>query len=224
MATVAAFYTAQSLVAACSRTFSELLPGSRLINIVDDSFISDVISNGGMNEALGRRLLCYFEAAQAARAEYIFSTCSSIGDFIESARRFIGIPIVRIDGAMAIDAVTAAERVAVLATLQTTLGPTVRLVRRHAERLGKEVAIVEGLAEGAFEALQAGDDATHDRLILEKALEVDEKADLYLLAQGSMSRMESPLREATGRPVLTSLRSGLAYLKEVVENGADPNT
>lgn len=223
MATVAAFYTAQSLVAPCSKTFVELMPDNRLINIIDDSFISDVIRNDGMNVPLGTRLLHYFQAAEASGADFIFSTCSSIGDFIEGARKFVGIPIVRIDGAMAARAVSDASKIAVMATLPTTLGPTVRLVRRQAERMGKPVTVVEGLARGAFQALQAGDMETHNRLILETAKEIGGSADLFLLAQGSMSAMEEPVRAATGKPVLASLRSGIAYLKEVIENGADPN-
>lgn len=224
MATVAAFYTAQSLVAPCSEAFSELLPDSRLINFVDDAFISDVIRNRGMSPELGRRMLHSFEAAELAGADYIFSTCSSIGDYIESARSVIGIPIVRIDAAMVIRAVSEASRIAVLATLETTLGPTLRLVKNHADKLGRTVQLVDGLAEGAFKALQAGDIDTHNRLILETAKKVNGGADLFLLAQGSMSPMEQPLAEATGKPILTSLRSGLGYLKEVVENGADANT
>ena len=224
MATVAAFYTAQALVGPCSETFADLLPDSRLINIVDDGFISDVISNNGMNSDLGRRLLRSFEAAEAAGADYIFSTCSSIGDYIESARQFIRIPIVRIDAAMAIKAVTQVSRVAVLATLATTLGPTVRLVQRHARRLERDVELIEGLAQGAFQALQGGDMETHNRLILETAKKLSDRAELFLLAQGSMAAMGKKLEEETGKPILTSLGSGLSYLKDVVENGADANT
>lgn len=222
MTTVAAFYTAQSLLAPCAKAFSELLPDVRLINVVDDGFISDVIRNGGMSVGLGRRLLHYFEGAEAAGADFIFSTCSSIGDFIEGARGFVGVPIVRIDGAMAAEAVSRAERVAVLATLSTTLGPTVRLVRRHSEQIDKRVDVVEGLADGAFAALQAGDTETHNRLILETAMRLKDRADLFLLAQGSMSPMEQPVAQGTGKPVLTSLRSGVRYLKDVITNGADP--
>jgi aspartate/glutamate racemase len=224
MATVAAFYTAHALVSPCSQTFAELLPESRLINIVDDAFIADVIRNKGMNQILAKRLFHYFEAAEATGADYIFSTCSSIGDFIESARHFVKIPIVRIDAAMAEEAVRQASRIAVLATLPTTLGPTVRLVRSHAEKQGKAVTIVEGLASGAFEALQSGDMETHNRKIVEKAVEVSGEADLFMLSQGSMSPTEAAVREKTGKPVLTSLRSGIDYLKRVVEDGANPNT
>lgn len=41
------------------------------------------------------------------------------------------------------------------ATLPTTLDPTVRLIRQQAAKVGKEVEVVRGLAEGAYQILKA---------------------------------------------------------------------
>ena len=44
-------------------------------------------------------------------------------------------------------------KIGVVATLPTTLGPTVRLINKTAENLNKEINIAEKLSEGAFQLL-----------------------------------------------------------------------
>ena len=66
------------------------------------------------------------------------------------ARSLVAIPLVKIDDAMAAEAVRTGARVGVLATLQTTLAPTVRLVKAQAVAAGRSVSVVEGLAQGSL--------------------------------------------------------------------------
>ncbi len=204
------------------RLFSELLPGVRLINLLDDSLIQDVIRAGTVTPAVARRLITYFFAAVEAGAGMILNTCSSVGDIVESARALVSVPILRIDDAMALEAVTAADSVGVLATMPTTLAPTVRLLRQKAAEAGRQVQVFEGLAEGAFQALLAGQSAAHDQLILQTARRVAAQAQLLVLAQGTMARMEATLAEATGKPVLSSPRRGVLAVKSLLENLAAP--
>jgi Asp/Glu/hydantoin racemase len=136
------------------------------------------------------------------------------------ARSLVTIPLVKIDDAMAADAVRMGARVGVLATLPTTLAPTVRLVRAQAEKAGRTVSVVEGLAKGAFEALVAGRAEKHDELVASAAERVADEADVIVLAQGSMARMEETLAKRTGKPVLSSPRRGVLEVKETLERMA----
>ena len=74
--------------------------------------------------------------------------------------------------------------------------------------------LVEGLADGAFAAGQSGDSDTHDRLIAEAAQKIANKVDMFVLAQGSMARMEQRLSELTGKPVLSSPVLGIQGLRK----------
>ena len=65
-----------------------------------------------------------------------------------------------------------------------------RLLQNEAKKAGRTVTLVEGLANGAFAAGQSGDGETHDRLIAEAAGRIADKVDAFVLAQGSMARME----------------------------------
>lgn len=215
---VVAIYTGLALAEPLRAVFQELLPEVKLVNIVDDSLIGEVIQAGQVPAGVARRLVQYFHHGEELEADVILNTCSSVGEAADAARSMIATPLVKIDDAMAAKAAIEYGRIAVLATLPTTLEPTMRLIRRKAEEAGKEIELVSGLAEGAFEALSGGRPEEHDRLLLETARRVAESAEVLVLAQGSMARMESRIREETGKPVLSSPRLGVEAVKAVLES------
>jgi len=217
MRTVAAVFTAQSIVESTKQLFAELVPDCRVISIIEDALIQDVIRAGRVTPEIARRLVRYYLAAEDTGADLIFNTCSSIGDVAIMARSLVKIPLVKIDDAMAAEAVRIGARVGVLATLQTTLAPTVRLVEAQAEKAGRTVSVVEGLAKGAFDALFAKQLEKHDQMVTEAAEEVARRADVIVLAQGSMARMEEALAKKTGKPVLSSPRRGVLEVKATLE-------
>ncbi|NOU64036.1 Asp/Glu/hydantoin racemase [Paenibacillus sp. LMG 31461] len=216
MQTVVAIYTGQGLADPLKKVFQELLPDIRLISIIDDSLIGDVNRAGHIPDLVSRHLVQYYRHAEELGADVILNTCSSVGDVAEDARTVIGIPIVRIDDSMAARAVASYARIGVLATLPSTLEPTLRLIQSKADEAGAQVQLVSGLAEGAFDALISGNPEEHDRLLLETAKRVAETADVLVLAQGSMARMEQALAEATSTPVLSSPRSGVEQVKALL--------
>ena len=218
MKTVAAIYTAFSIIEPTKALFAEIVPGHRLVSIYDDSLIPDVVAAGNtMTDDVRRRFLAYCRAAEDMGADLILSTCSSLGDIVGQAQPFIKIPLLRIDEAIARQAVDRADSIAVLATADTPLGPTRRLLGSVAGQIGKKITIVEGLAKGAQQALNAGQPEVHDEILLNAALAVAGKAEVIILAQVSMIRMQEEIAKATGKPVLSSLRPGLIALRNVLE-------
>jgi Asp/Glu/hydantoin racemase len=216
MKTVVAVYTGQGFAEPLKAVFTEILPDCRLINMIDDSLIADVVKSKNVTPAVTRRLLRYYETAEEVGADVILNTCSSVGEVVELGRQVVDIPIVRIDEPMAIIAVKQYARIGVIATLPSTLEPTLRLLQDQARRLGREVTIVEGLADGAYDALVDGSPGQHDRRILDTALHLKPQVDAFVLAQGSMARMERDLANATELPVLSSLRLGINAVKRVL--------
>ncbi len=148
--TIAAIYTGAALVKPLSDLMKEILGDYKVMNILDDSMIADIIEAGGMTKAVKRRLYGYYEIACASGAELILNTCSSIGDAVYGAREFFPIPIIRIDEPMARRAIELSDSIAVLATLPTTLDPTIRLLQRCAQEAGKSIKTISALADGAI--------------------------------------------------------------------------
>jgi Hydantoin racemase len=198
---------------------SELLPDVQIINILDDSLLPHCMAEQRVTPALTRRMCSYVVAAEMAGADAVLSLCSSLGPTIDVARKMVSIPVIKIDDAHTEKAVCEARRIGVLATVASTLGPTVALIHEKAELHRKEVEVEEILVENAFEALTAGNRETHDALLLEAAARLAPKVDLLLFAQASMTRLAAAAHEATGLPVLTSPRPAIEYVRRVLNEG-----
>lgn len=213
---VTIIYTSLVTVPGTLQIADEVLKDYRVVNIVDDSLLEDVIAAGQLTRDMTRRIVEYCLAAEDGGADVILSQCSSVGEAIDVARTLVRVPILKIDEPMAEEAVRLGPNVAVVATVPTTLNPTCRLIERTAESMGKKVSLTRLLAEGAFDKLRAGDAAAHNRLVLAKLEEVRATADVIVLAQGSMAVLVPELAD-WGKPVLTSPRLGIERVKQVLE-------
>ena len=132
---------------------------------------------------------------------------------MQTAAAYIGVPIVRIDEEMCREAVRLGSRIAVLATLSTTLEPTKNTVLRVAREMGRHVEMVDGLIDGAFGL----DQEQFRKLLLDKAAQVKDSSDVILLAQGSMAYVEEDISREMGIPTLSSPRFGAVELKKALE-------
>jgi Asp/Glu/hydantoin racemase len=208
-------HTSATLVPAFEQLCRERLPGVAVFNIVDDSLIKDVIAHGRLRPATARRVVQHIVAAEAAGADTILVTCSSIGRAVETAATLVDVPVIRVDRPMAERAVATARRVGVIATLPTTLDPTADLIGRCAAAAGRDVTITARLCDGAFDALMAGDAATHDAKVAAALEELAAEVDVIALAQASMARVVGTLPPNPSRPpILASPPLAIEWLAE----------
>ena len=210
-------HTVTSLPPVFKTLAGELIPAADPFHIVDESLLQNTIRSGGLTKLTARRLLGYLVSAQEAGAQAAMVTCSSMGQAVEWSRCFVDIPVYRVDEPMANLAVKTGSRIGVAATLQTTMNPTVELIRARAAAAGKDVQVTARLCEGAFDAVIAGDTARHDALVMEGLRELLGKSDVIVLAQASMARVVDSIPEAERRvPILSSPRLAVEYLASVL--------
>lgn len=203
--TLALIHTSPTLTPMFTKLCNEAMPGVTLFHMVDESLIKNTIAAGKLERSTIRRLLAIVGSAQDAGADAILVTCSSIGPGVSIAQQVFDVPVVRIDTAMAEKAVRAGHRIGVAATLRTTLEPTIALLRAKAAEAGRDVEIVDSLAQGAFDAVLAGDTATHDRILSQALVNDMHDVDAIVLAQASMARVVEAMPQGTLRaPVYTS--------------------
>lgn len=193
----------------------ELDPSITVHSIVDDSLIAEVIANGGVTPGVLRRLCEYAVLAEQAGADLVLNMCSSVGEAAEIAAKMIKIPLVKIDEKMAEEACKISNRIGVVATLSTTMGPTVRLIQKSADKLGKKVEISQEVCKGAFEKLTTGDKKAHNDMVIKAIRELTKNVDVVVCAQGSMHALLPDLGE-TSVPVLTSPPFGSKHAVEVL--------
>ncbi len=203
-----------------SEQIKAFMPDVRLINIIDDALLSDVMAEGTITPEVQQRMTHYVKSAELTGADAVLMLCSSLGPALDEGRAMAKIPVIKIDDAMTEKAVMDANRIGVMATVATTLGPTVKLIEEKSARLNKPVTIKHHLVAGAFEIMMGGDRAKHDEMILGAAGTIAGEVDLIVLAQASMSRLAQRIHEQTGLPVLSSPRLAIEYTKRVLETGA----
>jgi Asp/Glu/hydantoin racemase len=210
-------HTSATLVPVFQTLCSAKLPGVDVFNIADDSLIKDVIARGKLTPKTARRVVEHISSAEAAGADFIMVTCSSVGAAVEAAAQLIGVPVLRVDLPMADKAVETGKRIGVIATLPTTLEPTADLIRRRAAKAGKEIDLTSRLCEGAFDALMGGDAPKHDAMVAGALRELAAGVDVIVLAQASMARVVERLAKADRRvPILASPPLAVEYLARVL--------
>ncbi|MFB7462984.1 aspartate/glutamate racemase family protein [Streptomyces sp. NPDC056224] len=135
----------------------------------------------------------------------VLVTCSTIGATAESLASALGSRVLRVDRPMAAAAVRTGARIAVLATVESTLAPTRALLAEEARE--RPVSIRTHVVAGAWERFAAGDDAGSLARVAEAADAVTD-ADVIVLAQASMAGAADLV--TTRIPVLSSPARGLA--------------
>lgn len=210
-------HSVASLVPVFNGLASEIMPGIEIIHLVDEGLLKDVIASGEYGPSTGRRLGLLASFAEESGAAAVMLTCSTLGVLVDEAKEMIGVPLLKVDEAMADEAARLGARIGVIATLYTTLKPTSALVEERAAMAKKAVNMETVLCDGAFAALGRGDTATHDRIVLENLRNLMDRSDVVVLAQASMARVADRIPvEERKVPVLSSPRMGVQRLKDVL--------
>ncbi|WP_055717909.1 aspartate/glutamate racemase family protein [Streptomyces torulosus] len=184
----------------------EAHPDLELRHFVAEDLLTRAGTDGPASVADEVRTLVDEAVAEGAAA--VLCTCSSIGAVAEATD--VGVPVLRVDRPMAAAAVAAGPRIVVLATVRSTLAPTVALIEEEATG---PVEIRTLLLDEAWALFETGDTEGYARAIAGAADEVTD-ADAIVLAQASMTPAQRWTTTTT--PVLSSPRPGLAAGAAVV--------
>jgi aspartate/glutamate racemase len=187
--------------------FRQFWPEAECANILDDSLSLDRERDGVLTEVMTRRICVLAEYAAANGAAGVLFTCSAFGEAIEAAAERLPIPVLKPNEAM-IEQAAKTRRVGLLSTFAPTLASM-------PAEFPACVELVPKLAEGALAALDRGDRAGHDRLVVQAAKDLRD-CDVIALAQYSMAPAADLVAQATGRPVLTTPDSAVNKLKQML--------
>ncbi|MFE0101477.1 aspartate/glutamate racemase family protein [Streptomyces sp. NPDC059009] len=186
-------------------------PALTLRHHVDETLLARARVEGP--EAVGDAVEAALAEA-AAGAAAVLCTCSTIGGVAEARAAAVGVPVLRVDRPMAAAAVAEGPAVAVVATVESTLAPTVALVEEEAARAGRAADVRTVVVPGAWECFEAGDQEGYLGLVAGAVDAVAGGVDAVLLAQASMA--EAVGRVTTRVPVLASPRLGLSGVARLV--------
>lgn len=198
------------------RICEELIPDVKIVNIIDDSLLEEVKSNNGVTQLIVKRMCSYVQCADLLKPDLILSQCSSVGEAFDVARKQTNVLTLKIDEPMAEKAVDLGTRIAVVATVSSTLKPSCNLILNKAKEKNKNVIVDKYLVNGALDILmKEKNQDKHNKLCLEVINEVSENHDVVVLAQGSMTVL-IPYLNSIKIPVLTSPRMAIEKIKELI--------
>lgn len=217
---IAMIHTVSGLIPLFDELVKLHLPQWQGFNMLDESLLRGTIRDGVLTQTTMWRLAQMIRSAVDAGADAVVVTCSSLGPAVDAAQAYCPVPLFRIDEGMAQAAVAIGPRVAVLATLRTTLEPTSDLVRRSAASAGRSCTITAELADGAFQKLASGDTAGHDAMVADKLQALAPQVDVIVLAQASMARALALVQQTLDPlPVLTSPEIGMRHIADQLSAG-----
>ena len=182
-----------------------------IYNIVDDSILPRIVAAGGLSSGIISTVYQHISSAEKMGSDLILVTCSSISEVVDIVSPLVSVPVIKIDDAMTDEAVkVAVDSLGVIATIETTLNPTINQLRKKMAIAEKEIKIVPLLCSDAYKALiNENNPEKHDLLLYKAIEEMVESVDVVVLAQASMARLLPELKKLTNKPILTSPESGI---------------
>ncbi|HSB78619.1 MAG TPA: aspartate/glutamate racemase family protein [Candidatus Methylomirabilis sp.] len=196
--------------------FKEGWPEARLSNLLDDDLMPAYTREGGLTPHIVERICELALYAARTGADGILFTCSVFPQAEDMAKQLVRVPLLKPDEAMIAAALETGKRIGIVAT-NPPAGPAAEVQLRAAAAVqGRDIEVVQSLAEGAFAIGNAGDAATHDRMVIEAAERIADQADVLCLAQVSMALARAAVQSRVKVPVLTSPATAVARLKRLL--------
>ncbi|KAF0700674.1 Aste57867_8852 [Aphanomyces stellatus] len=213
--------------------FKRIFPQARLHNILDDALASDLVAAQArhptetVHASIRDRFLALGRYAASTGAHGILFTCSAFGPYIEAVQAdLVPLPVLKPNEAMVHD-LLALETTPV--ALVATFAPTLASMHEEiaaivAARGGNAVDILPVHVPGALDALNAGDVARHDALIVaevKRTLAVRCDIGAVALTQFSIGHVQDSLvKQLDGIPVLSTPASAVRAMQQRLLGGA----
>lgn len=195
-------------------------PEAEIVSILEEGLSIDRAKKSADLSALDDRIIGLARYAEQLNPTGILYTCSAFGSSIERAAATSNIPILKPNESMFELAFEQGTRITMIYTFPPAVAGMEQEFRDAARDLNSSAKIKSVYAEGALDALKAGNVQKHDNVIARCAANIDD-ADVILLAHFSMARAAKKVRENTSLPVLTSPETAIAKMKKCIANALD---
>jgi Asp/Glu/hydantoin racemase len=220
MTRITFFHTVATLSSEFEELANKYFDDVEWCHAVDESVLDDMLEMGKLTPGVTERICTQLSLAQRGGADIILDTCSSTSPAVDIAREIIDIPIIKIDDPMAERAVDLGDRIAVVATAASTLNPSRKLVEAKSRETDRDTTVETVLVDDALEARRMGRLETHDELVSEAVERIAGDFEVIILAQASMSHLESIVSERVTTPVLSSPDLAMERVAEFVDAGS----
>jgi hypothetical protein len=216
---IALIHAVRVAIPPVEEAFARHWPEAARMNLLDDSLSRDRSRDGELTTAMVRRFVALADYALATGANGILYTCSAFGPAIDAAGAGKANPVLKPNEAMFREALGRGRRFGLLATFAPSVPSMEEEFRAMANEAGRDVELQSMCVPEAMAALDAGDGATHDRLLAEAAPQLA-GCDAVMLAQFSTARAHAAVSVVLDCRVLTSPDSAVLWLRGAVTRAA----
>jgi len=213
---IALIHAVATAIPPIQHAFKEGWPEATLSNLLDDDLMPAYTREGGLTPHITERICALALYAARTGADGILFTCSVFPQAEDMAKQLVRVPLLKPDEAMIAAALDAGSRIGVVATNPPAAPAAAAQLVAGAKARGVEVQVIQSVADGAFVIGNAGDAATHDRMVVEAAQRIADQVDVLCLAQVSMALARAAVQARVRVPVLTSPATAVTRLKRLL--------
>ncbi|ADY14476.1 aspartate/glutamate racemase family protein [Sphaerochaeta globosa] len=214
---IALIHTVPTVYLSFANGLKELLPDTKITNMLDDFLASDAEVRGYFSKENQRRLYSFLDAAEKTHPDVIAVTCSTLSPYVVAARALYDIPLVTIDELMICESVRIGTSMLIVSTAESTVIPTKNKLLDEAVRQKKHILIDNIVCNEAYVAIKNRDTERHDKHVLKAIHEIQKNYDVIILAQASMAHLEQQVRAITSSIVVSSPRFCIQNIMAVLK-------
>ena len=192
---VALVHGIPTVIGLMERLTRQACPGVRVFNLLNEGLFLELCQAGQMTPSIRHRLCQVIASAEETGASAILVTGSTLCPAVDSARKLVSVPVLKIDEAMAEEAVKKGRRIGLVATEEATITPSSETLKLKAAEAGAKIEVLAEVCPEARVLLREGNVDAHDRLIAEKVKVLEGKVDVIVLAQASMYSAQAKIKQ-----------------------------
>jgi len=213
---IALIHAVATAIPPIRHAFKEGWPEAEISNLLDDDLVPAYTREGGLTPHITERICALALYAARTGADGILFTFSVFPQAEDLAKQLVRVPLLKPDEAMISAALDAGSRIGVVATNPPAAPAAAAQLMAGAKARGVEIQVIQSVADGAFAIGNAGDAATHDRMVVEAAERIAGQVDVLCLAQVSMALARPAVQAKVKIRVLTSPGTAVARLKALL--------
>jgi hypothetical protein len=231
-ARVALIHATALAMAPIASAFERLWREARRMNLLDDSLSVDRAAAGVLTPAMMRRFVDLATYAKGTGCQGILFTCSAFGPAIEAAGDAVGIPTLKPNEAMFVEALALAARASagtqqparlgLIATFAASIPSMSEELLALPQQRGQRIELHTVFVPEAMDDLARGDADLHHRKIAAAAAAAGKELQscaAVMLAQFSMSQAQPQVQAVLSCPVLSSPDCAVLALKKKMNDG-----
>lgn len=195
---------------------AKAFPDVQILHLMDEGMSYLAKQEGTISGKNMARMAAQLRSAEELGVDGILLSCTIFSPYIDTLRMLTDLPLVAADVGVFEKAAAEYNRIGAVVSFPPTMDSVAEVVQRCRTQINPAFDAELRLAEGAFDAMAAGDAARHNQLLYETALQLADGKEAIVLSQ--MSHMRAlPLFENFPVPVLTSPPVSLGLLCDMID-------